>query len=247
MTKELKIPDLIISENGFCPGCGHGVMAKLLSNIFVDKHIDDIAIAAAAVGCGCMIKGTFGIDWVQAQHGRAAAVASGMKKVRPDNFVFSYQGDGDAGSIGIAETIYAAKRNDNITTFFINNGVFGMTGGQTAPTTLKDQITTTAKNGCDYNVFGEPLKLAELISTFNVGYVARGSISSYKEMQKTKKYIETAIDCQMNGNGYSFVEILSPCPTNWKLSPIQSLSRIDKEMMEFFNCGELKGNGGSSC
>ncbi len=241
MARELRKPELIIQENKFCPGCGHGVIAKLLCNAFLEMGVDDIAIGAAAVGCGCMIKGTMGNDWVQAQHGRASAVAAGMKRVRPDNFVFSYQGDGDAGAIGIAETIYSAKRNENITTIFINNGVFGMTGGQTAPTSLEGQITTTAKAGCDYHVFGKPLELAELVSTFDIGYAARGSIANFRELQKTKEYIKKAIACQMEGKGYSFVEILAPCPSNWKLSPVESLERIEKEAMAYFTCGELKG------
>lgn len=241
MAKELRFPKLIITENGFCPGCGHGVMAKLLSNIFEEMEIDDIAVGAAAVGCGCMIKGTLGLDWVQAQHGRAAAVAAGMKRVRPENFVFSYQGDGDAAAIGIAETIYAAKRNEKITTIFINNGVFGMTGGQTAPTSLEGQITTTAKKGCSYEDFGKPIELAELVASFDVGYVARGSISSFKELQKTRKYLKKAIQCQMAGTGYSFVEVLAPCPTNWKLSPVASLERLENEAVKYFKCGELKG------
>lgn len=164
-----------------------------------------------------------------------------MKRVRPDNFVFTYQGDGDAGSIGIAETLYAAKRNEKITTFFINNGVFGMTGGQTAPTSLEGQVTVTAKEGCSYDVFGKPLELAELISTFDVGYVARGSISNFKELQKTREYMKKAVQCQLDGKGFAFVEILAPCPSNWKLSPVASMERIENEAMRYFKCGELKG------
>lgn len=241
MANVLKKPELIIAENGFCPGCGHSTMAKLLCDVFEETGVADIAIGAAAVGCGCMIKATMGNDWVQAQHGRAAAVAAGMKRARPDNFVFSYQGDGDAGAIGIAETIYAAKRNEKITTIFINNGVFGMTGGQTAPTSLEGQIATTAKNGVDYEVFGEPLKLAELISTFNVGYAARGSIANFKEYQTTKGYIKKAIECQKSCKGYSFVEIMAPCPTNWKLSATDALDHIENVTSKYFELGELKG------
>lgn len=241
MARERKKPTLIISENKFCPGCGHGVIAKLLCDVFQETGVDEIALGAAAVGCGCMIKGTMGNDWVQAQHGRACAVAAGMKRVRPDNFVFSYQGDGDAGAIGIAETIYSAKRNENITTIFINNGVFGMTGGQTAPTSLEGQITTTAKKGCSYEVFGNPLKLAELVASFEIGYAARGSIANFRELQKTREYLKKAISCQMRGEGYSFVEILAPCPSNWKLSPPESMDRIEKVSMSYFECGELKG------
>lgn len=241
MAKELKRPEMIVNPNGFCAGCGHGVVIKLLAEAFDEMGISDIAACGVAVGCGCMLSKTFGIDTVQAQHGRATAVAAGMKRVRPNRFVFSYQGDGDAGAIGIAETIYSAKRNEKITTIFINNGVFGMTGGQAAPTSLNDQIATTAKDGVDYNVFGEPLHLAELISTFNVGYVARGSIANFKELQKTRKYIRDAIKCQQENKGYGFVEILAPCPSNWKLSPVACLERLETVSMDNFKCGVLKG------
>jgi len=241
MAQVLKRPKLIISENMFCPGCGHGIMAKMLANVFEEKGIADTAILAGAVGCTCILIGSFGTDGIQAQHGRAAAVAQGVKKVRPDNFVFTYQGDGDAGAIGIAETIYAAKRNAPITTFFINNGVFGMTGGQTAPTSLADQTTVTAVDGVDYGAFGKPLKLAEMLAGFDVGYVARGSIANFAEFQKTRKYVEKAIDYQLEGKGYSFVEVLAPCPSNWKMAPVDCYDRIENVMMDYFPCGELKG------
>lgn len=241
MARELKIPELILGEHMFCPGCGHGIMAKLVCNVFEEMGVADIAIGAGAVGCTCIMLNTIGTDWIQAQHGRACAVGAGMKRVRPDNFVFTYQGDGDAGSIGIAETLYAAKRNEKITTFFINNGVFGMTGGQTAPTSLEGQVTVTAKEGCSYDVFGKPLELAELISTFDVGYVARGSISNFKELQKTREYMKKTVQCQLDGKGFAFVEILAPCPSNWKLSPVASMERIENEAMRYFKCGELKG------
>ena len=241
MGKTLKRPNLITDQNYFCAGCGHGEVAKLILEVLQEMGLDRKTIGSAAVGCGCMIKSTMAHDWIQAQHGRACAVAAGIKRTRPHAFVYSYQGDGDAGAIGIAETIYSAKRNEKFTTIFINNGVFGMTNGQTAPTSIEGQITTTAVDGVDYNVFGEPLHLAELIATFPIGYVARGSIANFKEVQKTKQYIRNAVECQMNGEGYSFVEIMSPCPTNWKMAPVAAMDRLEKVMPDYFTLGELKG------
>lgn len=246
MAQSLKIPKLICKENTFCPGCGHGVIEKLLCDVWEELGIQDQVVGAIAVGCACMMPKSIAIDWIQAQHGRAAAVAAGVKRARPSKFVFCYQGDGDAGAIGLSETLYAAKRNEKITAIFVNNGVFGMTGGQMAPTTLEGQKTTTSKSGCDYSVNGKPLELAELIASFDVGYVARGSLSSFKEIRKTREYIKKAVQCQMNGDGYSFVEILSPCPTNWKLSPVKSMERLEKEAMPYFKCGELRG-GAKEC
>lgn len=240
MASNLKTPQLIRTTNSFCPGCGHGTIEKLLAGVMEEMGVADISGGVIAVGCACLMTENFGTDWIQAQHGRAPAVAAGMKRVRPDKFVFTYQGDGDAGAIGLSETLYSAKRNEKITTIFVNNGVFGMTGGQTAPTSLEGQKTTTSKDGCSYEVSGAPLELAELISTFPVGYVARGSIANFKELRKTREYIKKAIQCQMEGKGYSFVEILSPCPTNWKLTPVQSLDRIETEAMAHFKCGELR-------
>lgn len=240
MGKTWKRPNLITETNLFCAGCGHGEAAKLILEALQEMGLDRKAIGAAAVGCGCMIKSTMAHDWIQAQHGRACAVAAGIKRTRPDAFVYTYQGDGDAGAIGIAETIYSAKRNEKFTTIFINNGVFGMTSGQTAPTSIEGQVTTTAVNGVSYDVFGEPLHLAELIATFNVGYVARGSIANYKEVQKTKQYIRKAVECQVNGGGYSFVEIMSPCPTNWKMAPVDAMGHLEKVIPEYFTLGEKK-------
>jgi len=241
MEKTLRIPKLVVKEHNFCAGCGHGICEKMLANLFEELGIDDRVICAGAVGCTCNMPSSLGIDWIQSQHGRAAAVAQGMKKVRPDNIVITYQGDGDAGAIGLAETLYAAKRNAGITVFFVNNGVFGMTGGQTAPTALEGWVTTTAQHGTSYDEFGKPLLLAEMVAQFDVGYVARGSIANFKELQKTKKYMKKALQCQMENRGYSFVEILAPCPTNWKLSPAESMDRILNESMQVFKCGELKG------
>jgi 2-oxoglutarate ferredoxin oxidoreductase subunit beta len=242
MSQVLKIPEYIYGKSSFCPGCGHGIVAKLVAANLEELNIEEV-IGVEAVGCACLITEYFGLDWIQAQHGRAPAVAAGVKRIRPDNFVFTYQGDGDAGAIGLSETIYSAKRNEHITTFFINNGVFGMTGGQTAPTSLEGQKTTTSVHGVDYGTFGQPLKLAELLANFNVGYIARGSLADVSEIRKTREYIKKAIETQMNKDGYSFVEILAPCPTNWGISVEKCLKRLKEEAMPFFPCGELVKKG----
>lgn len=241
MAAKLETPKLIYASHTFCPGCGHGTISKLLAIVLEELGLEERATGVVAVGCACLLPESFGSDWIQAQHGRAPAVVAGVKRVRPNNFVFTYQGDGDAGAIGIAESIYAAKRNEHITTIFVNNGVFGMTGGQCAPTSLEGQITTTSQAGCDYHNNGKPLELAELLASFDVGYIARGSIANFKELKKTKEYIKNAVKCQMEGRGYSFVEVLAPCPTNWKMTPVKSMERIEDVAMQYFHCGELKG------
>lgn len=241
MAKVFKRPAILQDKITYCAGCGHGIINKAIACVLEELGLDGDLIGACCVGCGMSVKNSLAFDYVQAPHGRAAAVAAAMKKVLPDNIVLSYQGDGDAGSIGIAETIFAAKRNENITVIFVNNGVYGMTGGQTAPTSLEDQKPTTSRYGTDYKVFGKPLELAEMLATMDVGYVARGSIANFAEFNKTKNYIRKAFECQRDGRGYSFVEILSPCPTDWKLSPVEAMERIETVSQKYFKLGELKG------
>lgn len=241
MARTLKRPANLTDVNTFCAGCGHGMIIKALAGVLEELGVADRAMGGCCVGCGMSIKQSLAYDSVQAPHGRAAATSAAMKIVRPDAVVISYQGDGDAGSIGIAETIYQAKRNENITVIFINNGVYGMTGGQTAPTSLADQHPTTSRRGTDYSVFGEPLHLAEMLATMNVGYIARGSVANPAEFMKTRAYIKRAIECQLAGGGYSFVEVLAPCPTNWKMTPLEAMKRIEDVNMKIFPCGELKG------
>lgn len=243
MANELRMPKGVASTHNFCPGCGHGIIQKVIFNVLEELGIFDDAVVANGVGCTCNTGLYADWDWVQAPHGRAAAVAQGMKAVSPERIVLTYQGDGDAGAIGLAETMYAAKRNAPITVFFINNGVFGMTGGQTAPTSLEGQVTVTAQSGVDYVDFGKPLHLAELLASFDVGYIARGSIANIKELNKTRGYIKKALQCQMEGKGYAFVEILAPCPINWKMEPSEAMERLENVSMKEFNCGELKGLG----
>ena len=178
---------------------------------------------------------------MQAAHGRAAASAGAIKRCRPDKLVFTYQGDGDAASIGIAETLYSAQRNENFTQIIVNNGVYGMTGGQMSPTSLVGQKTTTSVKGRDPKIMGMPLKISELISHFDVSYLARGSVHDAAHIRKTKTYIRKAFETQMNQGGYTCVEIISPCPTNWHLTPLQAVDRIEKEVLEYYPVGEIKG------
>lgn len=239
-----RIPNTLYDDNKYCPGCGHGIVNRLFAEVLEELKQDKKAIGVVAVGCSCLMPESFGVDWIQAAHGRAPAIASGLKRVRPENFIFTYQGDGDAAAIGLSETLYSAQRNEKITTIFVNNGVFGMTGGQMAPTSLKGQKTKTSIYGRDTNLTGMPMKVAELISNFDVSYIARGSVTNTKEINKTKKYIKKAVECQINNEGYSFVEILSPCPTNWNMEPKDAIKRIESDVINYYKLGEIKNKGG---
>ena len=233
------IPKACFIDNKYCPGCGHGIANRLVAEVLEEMGRDGDALAAIAVGCASLMPDTFGIDCVQAQHGRAAAVAVGMKRCRPDKLVFTYQGDGDALAIGFSETMYAAVRHENITVIFVNNGNFGMTGGQMAPTTLEGQRTTTSPWGRDVRTTGDPMNIMELLKPLDPAYLARGSMTSNAEILKTKKYIRTAFEAQERGVGYSFVEILSPCPTNWGLSAMDAVARIRAEVVPVYPLGEF--------
>lgn len=233
-------PKACYVDNKYCPGCGHGIVNRLIAEVLEEMEMDGKALAAIAVGCASLMPDTFNIDCVQAQHGRAAAVAVGMKRCRPEHMVFTYQGDGDALAIGFSETMYAAIRNEKITVIFVNNGNFGMTGGQMAPTTLEGQRTTTSQNGRDIKLTGEPLDAIELMKTLDVAYLARGAVTSNKEIVKLKKYIRTAFEMQQKSIGYSFVEVLSPCTTNWGMTPMDSLKHIEQNVIPVYPLGEFK-------
>jgi len=239
-----KRPEHLYTDNKYCPGCGHGIINRLVAEVLEEMGEHRNVICSCSVGCGGLILLTYGCDMIQAQHGRAAAVAVGIKRSRPDAMVFSYQGDGDALAIGLSETLYAAIRNDNITVVFVNNGVFGMTGGQMAPTTLSGQKTTTSPGGRDVKMTGEPVNIIELLRTLNIGYLARGSVISVPEINKTKKYIRNAFEAQKNKEGYSLVEVLSPCPTNWHMPPLQSLEHIKENVMQVYPLGEFANRRG---
>ena len=236
----MKRPKALFVDNKYCPGCGHGIINRLVAEVLEETGEDKKALAAIAVGCASLMPDTFGIDLVQAQHGRAAAVAVGMKRCRPDSIVFSYQGDGDALAIGFSETMWSAIRNENITIIFVNNGNFGMTGGQMAPTTLEGQKTTTSVKGRDCSVTGHPLDAIQLMRQLDVAYLARVSITDPKNIRKAKKAIQTAFECQKQKRGFSFVEVLSPCPTNWKMSPLDCMKRIEDVVEETYPLVEYK-------
>lgn len=241
VTKE--ITKNIYAANSFCPGCGHGLVLRILAEVIEEMNLSENTIGVLAVGCSCLTNRTLAIDLLQAAHGRAPASAAAIKRCRQDKLVFTYQGDGDAASIGISETIYSAQRNENITQIIVNNGVYGMTGGQLSPTTLVGQKTTTSVAGRDPEVSGMPLNILSLLKEFPVAFLARGSIHDAANINKTKKYIRTAFEKQMAQEGYSCVEILSPCPTNWHLPPLKAMSRLPEEVIPYYPLGEVKKGG----
>jgi len=236
-------PEACFVDNKYCPGCGHGIVNRLVAEVLEEMGTAGDAIGAIAVGCASLMPETFNIDCVQAQHGRAAAVATGIKRCRPDKTVFAYQGDGDALAIGLSETLYAAIRNENITVIFVNNGNFGMTGGQMAPTTLDGQKTTTSPKGRDCTVTGSPLNAIRVLETLDVAYLARGSVTNNRNILQTKKYIRKAFEAQQKGLGYGFVEVLSPCPTNWGMDPIKAMAHIDETVAGVYGLGEFQDKG----
>ncbi|MGI5838955.1 MAG: thiamine pyrophosphate-dependent enzyme [bacterium] len=222
----------------YCPGCTHGIAHKLVAECIDELGIADKVIGVCGIGCsyfGAYIK----MDMIGAAHGRAPATATGVKACRPDEIVITYQGDGDCSSIGAAETLHAAGRGEKITTIMINNGVYGMTGGQKAPTTLLNQRTTTTQDGRQAERDGYPMREAEILAAVpGAYYVARGALNNPANVKKAKTYIKKAIQAQMDGHGYNFVELLSTCPTNWGLSPVEALARVEKEMIPYYPLGE---------
>ena len=239
MGKEYKGPDCIKGSSGYCAGCGHGIINRLIGEVLEEMGLEKKTIISLAVGCSCIMGDYVEVDKIQAPHGRAPATATGIKRMRPDNLVLTYQGDGDIASIGCAEIIHAAARNEKITTIFVNNGVYGMTGGQMAPTTLPNQVTATSPRGRDTSLTGMPVKLSEMIAVLPVAYVARGSVHNPASIKKTKSYIKKAIQAQVDKEGFSMVEVLAPCPTNWNLSPLASMERIEQEVIPYYTPGEL--------
>jgi 2-oxoglutarate ferredoxin oxidoreductase subunit beta len=225
----------------YCPGCGHGIINRLLMEVLEEMDLHKKAICVAPAGCGMLLYNYFEIDVLESAHGRGAAVATGIKRARPDNLVFSYQGDGDLAAIGTAEGFHAANRGENITIIFVNNGVYGMTGGQMAPTTLLEQVTTTTPAGRDAGIAGHPVKVCEVFAQLDgSSYLERVSVSTPAGVRKTKRAITKAFRRQVDGCGFSLVEILSPCPTNWKMGELQSCTWIDEVMSKQFPLGVVK-------
>ena len=224
----------------YCPACGHSIIHRLMGEIIEELKIREKTIGVFCVGCAVTGTDYFKFDSILADHGRAPAVATGIKRIQPEKIVFSYQGNGDLAAIGTAETIHTANRGENITVIFVNNAVYGMTGGQVAPTTLPGQKTTTTPKGNE----GQPILVCELLSVLKKpAYIARVTVTSPKEVMRAKAAIKKAFLCQMEGRGYSLVEILSPCPTNWKMSPRDSQKFVEKEMERYFPLGTFRDVG----
>ncbi|MEG2669219.1 MAG: thiamine pyrophosphate-dependent enzyme, partial [Oscillospiraceae bacterium] len=225
----------------YCPGCTHGIIHRLIAEVIDEMDMEGNTIGIAPVGCSVMAYNFFEFDMQEAAHGRAPAVATGIKRVHPKNLVFTYQGDGDLAAIGTAETVHAAARAENISIIFVNNTIYGMTGGQMAPTSLINQITQTTPYGRKIENQGFPIQVSEMLATLaGAAYIERVSVDSVQNIKKTKKAIRKSFECQMAGKGFSMVEVLSTCPTNWGLNPAESLERIRKEMMPVFPLGVFK-------
>lgn len=225
----------------YCPGCGHSLAHRLIAEVIDELGIREKVIGVAPVGCAVIAYDYWDFDCSEAAHGRALAVATGLKRVRPQNIVFTYQGDGDLAAIGTNETIHAANRGENVSVFFINNAVYGMTGGQMAPTTLLRQKTSTTPDGRQAQLQGYPLKISEMLALLpGVQYIERTSLHSTQEVVKTKKAIKKAFMNQIEGVGFSLVEILSPCPTYWGLSPKEALDWVKDVMIKEFPLGIIK-------
>ena len=225
----------------FCPGCDHGVAVRLVAEVLDELGVRENTILAASIGCSVTLYDFLNVDSLEAPHGRAIAEATGIKRARPDKFVFTYQGDGDFASIGLAESLHAALRGENISAICINNTTYGMTGGQLGPTTLLGQKTTTSPMGRNVEYYGYPIKIAEHIALCDgTAFSARVSLDTVANIQKAKQAIKKAFEVQLKGLGFGFVEILSTCPTNWKMSPQKAHERVRNEMMPVFKPGIYK-------
>ena len=225
----------------YCPGCTHGIIHRLVAECIDELGIEGKTIGVVPVGCSFMAYNYFNCDCAEAAHGRAPAVATGIKRCEPDCVVFSYQGDGDLASIGTAETVHAAARNENITVIFVNNAIYGMTGGQMAPTSLPGQVTQTSPYGRDVNHCGYPVKVCEMLSELDgPEYLERVAVNSVKNIRAAKKAIKKAFQNQIDGKGFSLVEVLSTCPTNWGMTPVKALSWVDEKMIPYYPLGVYK-------
>ncbi len=225
----------------YCPGCTHGIIHRLVAEAIDELGVEGRAVGVASVGCSVMSYDYFGCDMVQAPHGRAPAVATGLKRAIPENVVFTYQGDGDLAAIGTAETVHAATRGENITVIFVNNAIYGMTGGQMAPTSLPGQVTQTTPYGRDVKTAGYPIRVCEMLATLDgVALAQRVTVDSVRHIAEAKKAIKKAFQNQIEGRGYSIVEVLSTCPTNWGLAPTEALEWLRNNMMPYYPLGVYK-------
>ena len=225
----------------YCPGCTHGIIHRLVAESIQELGVEDRAIGVAPVGCAVFAYNYFECDMFQAAHGRAPAVATGIKRARPDTVVFTYQGDGDLASIGAAEIVHAAARGENITVIFVNNAIYGMTGGQMAPTTLIGQKTTTSPLGRDVEKNGHPIRVSEMLATLDgPALIQRVSVHDVKHVMVAKKAIKQAFENQINGKGFSMIEVLSTCPTNWGMTPKESIAWLKENMIAQYPLGVFK-------
>ena len=225
----------------YCPGCSHSTVHKIICEVIEEMGAEEFTIGVAPVGCAVFAYNYIDVDMIEAAHGRAPAVATGIKRSLPENIVFTYQGDGDLASIGMAETVHAATRNENITIIFVNNAIYGMTGGQMAPTSLPGQITQTSPYGRDVKTQGYPIKVAELLSALDAPYyIERVAVNNVKNVKNAGKAIEKAFRNQIEGKGFSLIEVVSACPTNWGLTPKKALEWVDEKMIPYYPLGVYK-------
>jgi 2-oxoglutarate ferredoxin oxidoreductase subunit beta len=229
------------TKTHYCPGCTHGIVHRLVAEVIDELGIMENTVGIAPVGCAVMAYNYFNCDFQEAAHGRAPAMATGIKRVRPDLIVFTYQGDGDLASIGMGEIIHAANRGEKFTTIFINNAIYGMTGGQMAPTTMPGQRASTAPMGRDTDQTGMPIKMANLLGGLvTPAYVTRQAVLKPQQINKTKKAIKKAFEYQVEGKCFSFVEVISTCPTNWGLTPLDSLKWAEDNLLPYYELGDVK-------
>jgi 2-oxoglutarate ferredoxin oxidoreductase subunit beta len=225
----------------YCPGCSHGVVHRLIAEIVEEMGVEEITVGIAPVGCAVFAYNYVDIDWIEAAHGRAPAIATAVKRLHPENLVFTYQGDGDLAAIGTCETIHAANRGENIAIIFINNGIYGMTGGQMAPTTLEGMVTSTTPYGRRIDLNGYPLKISDLVAQLDgTCYVTRQAVHTPAAVRKTKAAIKKAFQNSLDGKGTSLVEIVSTCVCGWKMTPAQANEWMEKNMVEHYPLGDLK-------
>ncbi len=225
----------------YCPGCTHGIIHRLVAEVIDELGVEGKTVGVSPVGCAVMNYDYFNCDMVEAPHGRALAVATGLKRAKPDNVIFTYQGDGDLAAIGTAETVHSATRGENITVIFVNNTIYGMTGGQMAPTSLPGQVTQTTPYGRDVNTAGYPVRVCEMLSTLDgVALAQRVAVDCVKNINVAKKAIKKAFQNQIDGKGFSIVEVLSTCPTNWGLSPVEALDWLREKMIPYYPLGVYK-------
>jgi 2-oxoglutarate ferredoxin oxidoreductase subunit beta len=242
MAKSFQKPEALCDQpTHYCPGCTHGVIHRLMAEVIDELGIRDRTVGIAPVGCAVLMYNYIDCDFQEAAHGRAPAQATGMKRVRPDLIVFTYQGDGDLASIGMGEIIHAANRGEKFTTIFVNNAVYGMTGGQMAPTTMPEQRTTTSPFGRKSEDVGMPIRMSELLATLvTPAYISRQTVIKPKYINKTKKVIRKAFDYQLENRCFSFIEVVSTCPTNWGMTPMDSIKWAEEVLLPYYPLGEFK-------